>query len=547
MSITGAEAVFTDENLAGSGAPVSKRHSRPVSARLAAYAALAPALVSIAICVYQLGLPNVLYGVHEYDDGVYMAAALRLLNGSIPYRDFVIVHPPGIVLLMAPVALVGRLFGSDVSLALARDLTALVTALNVVLAGVAVRHRGRVAALIAGTALACFPMAPAADSTLFLEPYLVFFCLLGLILMFSEGRLASRRRLLMAGVAFGLAGSVKVWAGFVFAAAVLVCLRKARQALWPVLAGCAAGFVVPCLPFFVMALRNFIRDVFGDQFARTVTGTAVFSWADRVLYLTGLTGLTIFKTPRGIAVAAAVLCVAVVGVAFRRGRASVLPADWMILLASAGAVIAMWLPNAMYAHYVYFSAPFLGMLLAVVASLLIPASDSRTWRRAVALGCATAMIFLIPQQMGYARSNLAAATNPTFLNIMIPPNACVVTDKVAVTVAADLFTPNGPGCPDVVDPFGTWLAEGPAQEPVYDGTSGAGTAVEVPAPAPFVNEWARWLSQADYFIALAPFSGYIPWTPQLRAWFGSNFKLMSNPEGLWIYQHKVRTPPPVDR
>lgn len=544
MSISGAEAVLRDDWVTTAPIPLAEPPPRYRSARLAAYAALVPALVTVAVCFYQLGLPNVLYGIHEYDDGVYMAAALRLVNGSIPYRDFVIVHPPGIVLLMAPVAFLGRFLGSDVSLALARDVTALLTAVNVVLAGVAVRHRGRTAALIAATALACFPMAPAADSTLFLEPYLIFFCLLGLVLMFSNGRLASRRRLVLAGVAFGLAGSVKVWAGFIVAAAVVVCVRRARQSLWPMLAGCAVGVAVPCLPFFLMAPRNFVRDVLGDQFERVVTGTAVFSWTDRLLYLTGMTGLTVFKTPGGIAVALAGLFLVAVGFAFIRRKASVLPADRMILLASAGTVIAMWAPNALYAHYVYFSAAFLAMLLAVVTSLLVSGADTPNWRRVVALGCATAMIFLVPQQAGYARSNLAVAKNSTFLNIMIPPNACVVTDNIVITLSADLFTPNRPGCPAVVDPFGTWLANGPAQEPAY---GGEGTLVEVPSPPAFVNEWAAWLGQADYVVEMAPFSGYIPWTPQLRAWFSSDFKLVNNPPGLWVYQHRTRTPPPIDR
>ena len=47
-------------------------------------------------------------GVTQYDDGVYLGAAIRFVSGVLPYRDFVFVQPPGIVVLMSPVALLGR-------------------------------------------------------------------------------------------------------------------------------------------------------------------------------------------------------------------------------------------------------------------------------------------------------------------------------------------------------------------------------------------------------------------------------------------------------
>jgi alpha-1,2-mannosyltransferase len=44
---------------------------------------------------YQLTRPGYLLGVTEYDDGVNFGDALRLVSGVIPYRDFVMVQPPG--------------------------------------------------------------------------------------------------------------------------------------------------------------------------------------------------------------------------------------------------------------------------------------------------------------------------------------------------------------------------------------------------------------------------------------------------------------------
>ena len=43
-----------------------------------------------------------------YDPGVYFAAADGLVHGRVPYRDFVLLHPPGIMLAVAPFALATR-------------------------------------------------------------------------------------------------------------------------------------------------------------------------------------------------------------------------------------------------------------------------------------------------------------------------------------------------------------------------------------------------------------------------------------------------------
>src|SRR5690242_2102026 len=48
-----------------------------------------------------------LFGVDTYDDGVHYASALAWVHGRWPYRDFLFMHPPGIVLLLAPFATLG--------------------------------------------------------------------------------------------------------------------------------------------------------------------------------------------------------------------------------------------------------------------------------------------------------------------------------------------------------------------------------------------------------------------------------------------------------
>ena len=47
-------------------------------------------------------------GIDDYDEGVYFAGAQALTAGRLPYRDFVLLHPPGILLLLVPFAALAR-------------------------------------------------------------------------------------------------------------------------------------------------------------------------------------------------------------------------------------------------------------------------------------------------------------------------------------------------------------------------------------------------------------------------------------------------------
>jgi hypothetical protein len=169
--------------------------------------------VALALAAYQLSLTSVLFGFHssptlgiEYDDGVYLGAAVRFVHGVLPYRDFDFIQPPGIVWLMSPVALLGRLTGTHDAMALARCITVLIEGVNAALIAVVVRRRGPIAMIVAGLIFATFPLASTADHTVTLEPYLVCFCLIGAALLFPKSGPAGPRRLLVAGLAFGFAG-----------------------------------------------------------------------------------------------------------------------------------------------------------------------------------------------------------------------------------------------------------------------------------------------------------------------------------------------------
>ena len=255
--------------------------------------------VSILLCtalalglrIYQLARPNYLSGPTQYDDGADFGSALRLLEGSLPYRDFVFVQPPGIALLLSPVALLAKAIGTDGGLVVARILTVCASATGVLLLGRLVRHRGPLATTLACGILAVSPDGILDAGTVFLEPWLVLACLIGASVMFEGDELtSSRSRLALGGIAFGVAGTIKVWA--ILPVLVLVWLVwrvGGRRSITAYVSGVAGGFVVLVIPFFVMAPNAFFNDVVVAQLSR-----ADVVRVPLILRLASLSGITGF-------------------------------------------------------------------------------------------------------------------------------------------------------------------------------------------------------------------------------------------------------------
>ncbi len=512
-------------------------------------AAVVPGLVALGVCAYQLWLPNVLFGYHystgnPYDDGVYLGAALHLVNGVLPYRDFVLLHPPGVALLMTPVAALGRAIGTRDAMAGARLVTVLITALNAGLAAIAVRNRGVGAMIMAGTALACFPLAVAADQSLLLEPYLVCFCLIGMIAMFSGGELASSRRLVLAGAAFGFAGAIKIWAIIPILVAFAVCLPRWKD-LRILVFGTIAGFIVPCLPFFLLAPHAFFHDVFVTQLAHTGSATAGASSSVRLLTLTGFWGISYLHSKTALALCFVVVLVIFVALVYGLSARSNKRADWFILGSAVITTTVMFAPSSYFDHYAYFPAAFVALLIGSCAARAISALQTLDTRFIGRLGdlivpaviSLIAIAVLVPEQVSYARGYLSISPEEpgAIVNRLTPPGACVVSDIVTVTILADRFDPAKEGCPAVVDPFGLWEATFPSHPPPYPG----------PYPESFVALWGQWLNRANDVVLVGAKSGQnIPWSAELTSWFKNNFQPLYSQPGFFVYKHVGHAPPP---
>ena len=150
------------------------------------------------------------------DDAIYYGEGLLLTHGQLPYRSYVDVQPPGIALLMAPFGFLGRLTSEHVGFEAARLAIVAVGVVNILLMGWLVRRRHWVSILVCLIVLGFYHDLLFADSSVYLEPFLILGSLIALLLVFGDVEKATRSssRWLAAGVVLGVATSIKLLAVF---------------------------------------------------------------------------------------------------------------------------------------------------------------------------------------------------------------------------------------------------------------------------------------------------------------------------------------------
>lgn len=160
-------------------------------------------------------------GAVDYDEGVYVAAALTVLEGRFPWRDFAFLHPPGVILWLLPAALAGP----KLALLIGRVLAVIVGALNVVMVGRIVRGWAGIAAALF---LCLWWETVLTDRGVYLEP-LMNGAGLGALLLLSD--VPGRKHVLAAGLLCALAMGFKLLGGVWCVAAFIVCPKEFRARL----------------------------------------------------------------------------------------------------------------------------------------------------------------------------------------------------------------------------------------------------------------------------------------------------------------------------
>src|SRR3984885_6097694 len=448
--LSGDQAGLTptdDSAAAGGAAGLGHRLSSMSPGGLAI---LIATVLALALRLFLVSRPGFLTsGTVEYDDGVYLGAALRLLHGALPYKDYAFVQPPGIIVVALPGALLGSLPSQATGLAAARVLSVLASTACVPLAGRLVRHRGVLACAVAAGLLAVYPADVLSGRTLLLEPWMNLACLLAANAAFREGRLASPRWLAWAGVSFGCGVAIKLWAAVPAAVLLAACLiarpqaqaSRARRA-GALVGGALGGFAVLAGPFALADPAGIVRETLLDQVSRVGTYTPI---SLRLAHLTGLidvlgrdgkvaapgtTTHSLFAmgaeaSTHTVAVgwpayAAAAVGIIVIACGYARGFRQRTTLEWFALVTAVLATAAIMGYSAFFYHYPDFPAPWLAITAgAAVQSLacMIKGTASRARLARRVLAAAVAVVILAVA--GIEARELAPAHVPAS-----PANVC---------------------------------------------------------------------------------------------------------------------------
>ena len=494
---------------------------------------VAATVLGLALRLYQLSRPGFLLSVNEYDDGPYFGSAVRLVHGAVPYRDFLMVQPPGITLLMLPVALLSKVTGTAWGMAIGRILTSLVGAAAVALAGLLVRHRGVLATVIVCGIMAIYPDAIQATKTVLVEPWLVLFCLIGALAVFDGDHFTTRtRRLVWGGVAFGFGGAVEPWAIFPVIIIAALALRWPRRAAAYV-GGVAAGFLVPVLPFAALAPKKFYEATIIAQIGPRAGATRTSTW-ERIQDLTGLADL--HKPTHLVVLGAAVLIAAVVagslGLAFLLTSRLPPMLDLFAVGTAAFVLIGFIWPNQFHYHFAAFFAPWLAMAIALPLTALVRdlrlisggGGEGATTPPALqwGLACVAGLVILV---MAVVQFNWESYNTPHLkLSVvqqaerLIPPGSCLLADEVSFAVMTNRLVSDVPGCSLLLDATGTNYALSHGRDP----ETGAAKYKAVDAVWTYAFDHAQyvWLSGLNHH--------RVAWTPALERYFSAHFTRILN-------------------
>jgi alpha-1,2-mannosyltransferase len=305
-------------------------------------------------------------GAYSYDPSVYYAAADALIHGRLPYRDFVLLHPPGLMLALTPFAALGEITSDHAGFVVGNLAFELLGGANAVLVMLTARRMGlaRGAAFAGGLFYAVWYGAVVAEVAARLEPLGSFAFLCGVLALEGQRSAPRRRWLASAGFAFAAAASVKIWWSVPAAIAVVWQLRhdSSRRCAVPMIAGLLAAFALIDLPFFALAPREMWHMVVADQLGRHPYG---FHTVTRLDQLTSLSAA--YPRLGRITNLTALAAIVTVGTAFGAAAWRCRPIRLLVVIAAVQVVVLLVAPSY-FNFYDGYLAPALSLVVAGAAA-----------------------------------------------------------------------------------------------------------------------------------------------------------------------------------
>lgn len=389
-----------------------------------------------------------------YDDGVYYSAGTALTHGLMPYRDFVLVHPPGSTVAFAPFGFLAELTSDSTAFALARVAVICLGVLNTALIYRVAKPVGVFGATTAALLYAVwFPVVFAERSTL-LEPFVILGTVGSLALLFNTK--VGGWRPWVGGILAGIGISTKLWAiipVLVILGAVLVA-RRYKDALKYVL-GTGAAAILLMLPFFLAAPSNMFQMIVTDQLGRSrgpMTIAERFSLIFNLDAFIGGTKGVVRDEIVFIVLALVVLAAIAAFIKFKPARV------WVVLLVVQIGVL-LYVP-VFFTGYPTFAAPALVLVLGAFGQVLwnFAAGMRFQWvvRSVAAVGVFVVFAFCAvyitqtPKSFGALPAGAIRA---------VADGRCVAADRPSTIAIVNRLTSSlNNGCPIVVDFTGSYYS-----------------------------------------------------------------------------------------
>lgn len=428
--------------------PAADRHD----ARRRRRFVVATSLVFVVGLVARLGVllrKGGIHGLMGYDCGVYFAGADALLHGRLPYRDFTMVHPPGITLALTPFAALTKVMSDWHAFVLATLAFCLMGAVNAVLVVLVCRRLGvaRRGAVVAGLFYAAWFGSISAEFQVKLEPLANLFLLLGLLALLRDHDRPTRWSSLLAGAVVGLPMAVKIW--WVVPVVLIlgwhgVCRRSVRATVHAFL-GAAASVSVVCAPFFLADPSGMWHSVITGQLGRPRHITL----AARLAGMSTLPDLVKHLTARQQTLSAMVFVVfliAVVAFAWRGAR----QARFLALVTVAQLTVLLAAPS--WFEY-YCDYLVVGLAVTVGAAAVAVRREHLVRTPAVALtGVVLAVTALVTVAGTHAVLPYGGAHE---LTRAVRGEKCVMSNNPTVLIRLDALSRGlAAGCPNWIDVTG---------------------------------------------------------------------------------------------
>jgi alpha-1,2-mannosyltransferase len=392
------------------------RSRLPVSLLPAAQLARWLPYAAVAVLAFAVRLSPVLHGgglgsFGRYDDGVYYAAADSLTFGRVPYREFVLLHPPAIMLVLAPFALLGRITSDATGMAVARLAFMAIGALNTVLVARLARRWGLVAMVLAATLYAVWQPAVYGEESTLLEPLGSTALLVALLLLLRTERAPSRRGELVAGAVLGAAVTLKIWyvAPWLTICAWQLVERRPRVAARLLAAGAAAAAVI-VVPFAILSGTRMYDMTVRDQLLRPVGSAPRLG---RLSSIFGIRGFVAGHSTIGLVTALVMVVVGITALACLTDRTARL----LVAVLACNLLVLIGSPSY-FGHYAHLVAAPAALVFGVGLARL---AHYARWQHAPALvtglallGCAysAARVATTPQGHPVSGALLASAAPP---------------------------------------------------------------------------------------------------------------------------------------